>query len=263
MADPSFEALGITGATIPTYRARPFGGSWWVQSQAQQGWEIDNTKASKGKVSVRCVVGASRETPWLQPIDPGFIIEEWMGPEDFPCSTTFFPKMSGVDSLDQTLSAVFLCPAFNPYGASHIFQVKAQVTKPAILEMQVRFFVADYFEEVTYAKRDDTLTFPLTQATGWQLARQEVLVPGVYDWTEPSLEEIPTQLRSAETQMTWRLRVKGTPGTVVWLDECIIDTPATTQPEMPHVTIGVREWITDEQGVYIGAKLWVRAGEPT
>jgi hypothetical protein len=263
ISDPSFEAMYIVGGTIPTYRARPFGGSWWCQSQAQLGWEIDNTRASQGKASVRCAIDVSRETPWLQPLDPGFIIEEWMSPEDFSCSTTFFPKMSGIETLDETLSAVFLCPAFNPYGAAHIFQVKARTSKPATLEMQVRFFVADYFEGVTYSKRDEILTFPLTQSTIWERIRTEVTVPGVYDWTEPTTDLIPTQLRSAETQVMWRVRVKGDPGTIVWLDECLIDTPATTQPEMPHVTIGVKEWMQDENGSYIGAKLWVRSGEPT
>ncbi len=61
----------------------------------------------------------------------------------------------------------------------------------------------------------------------------------------------------------WRLkfRVKGTPGEVVYLDNVYL-YKQLRNAQAPHITVGVAEWIRDEAGVYVGAHLWFKMGQP-
>ena len=62
---------------------------------------------------------------------------------------------------------------------------------------------------------------------------------------------------------TFRFRINnGSPGQVVYLDNVYV-WPDIRNIYVPMVTIGVAEWVVDEQGAYIGAKLWVKVGEPS
>jgi len=60
---------------------------------------------------------------------------------------------------------------------------------------------------------------------------------------------------------TLKFRVKGTPGTVVNLDNIYLDRQFRNT-DVPILTVGVDEWIRDDAGVYIGAKLWITMGTP-
>jgi len=64
-------------------------------------------------------------------------------------------------------------------------------------------------------------------------------------------------------QETFRFRINnGSPGQVVYLDNVYV-WPDIRNIYVPMVTIGVAEWVVDEQGAYIGAKLWIKVGEPS
>ena len=64
-------------------------------------------------------------------------------------------------------------------------------------------------------------------------------------------------------QETFRFRISnGSPGQTVRLDNVYV-WPDLKNIYVPMVTIGVAEWVVDEQGAYIGAKLWVKVGEPS
>jgi len=60
---------------------------------------------------------------------------------------------------------------------------------------------------------------------------------------------------------TFRFRVKGDPGTTVKFDNIYLDREFRNI-DVPMLTVGVDEWIRDEAGAYIGAKVWVTLGSP-
>jgi hypothetical protein len=62
-------------------------------------------------------------------------------------------------------------------------------------------------------------------------------------------------------QETFRFRInQGSSGQVVHLDNVFV-WPDVRNIYAPMVTIGVAEWVQDEQGAYIGTKLWVKVGD--
>lgn len=71
------------------------------------------------------------------------------------------------------------------------------------------------------------------------------------------LEGLPDQ----EIFHTISFTFEGEPGTVVRLDNVFMDRVFLNEA-LPKLTIGVDEWIRDESGVYIGAKLWINMGTP-
>lgn len=59
---------------------------------------------------------------------------------------------------------------------------------------------------------------------------------------------------------SFKLRVRGgSPGQKVWVDNCWI-WPDLTTASMPHLTVGVAEWVRDDKGMYVGAHLWFKLG---
>lgn len=57
------------------------------------------------------------------------------------------------------------------------------------------------------------------------------------------------------------MRVAGTPGTQIWIDDVYVDSNLHTTHDLVF-TVGVAEWVQDEQGFYVGAKLWIKSGSP-
>ena len=97
--------------------------------------------------------------------------------------------------------------------------------------------------------------------SGW--GRVDVSLP--YDGIRAYPDGFCCLARHREPTITWwtlRFRVKGVPGTRVHLDNIYMDVEQRNS-EIPILTIGVDEWIRDEAGVYIGAKLWIKSGTPS
>jgi hypothetical protein len=62
----------------------------------------------------------------------------------------------------------------------------------------------------------------------------------------------------------FRIRFEGgTPGQVVYLDEVEAGPVLQTFPALPLLTIGVQEWIQDDNGFYVGANLWFKTKSAT
>lgn len=100
-----------------------------------------------------------------------------------------------------------------------------------------------------------------TGSSGW--GRVDVSLPydGIRAW--PNADHCLSRHRQPTiTWWTLRFRVKGVPGTRVYLDNIYMDVEQRNS-EIPILTIGVDEWIRDEAGVYIGAKLWIKSGTPS
>lgn len=98
---------------------------------------------------------------------------------------------------------------------------------------------------------------------GGDWSRVEVTLPydGWRSW--PSTRNCEWAKDEPGDDMWWnfRYRVKGTPGDTVYLDNIYL-TRKMRNAEIPMLTIGVDEWIRDDAGVYIGARLWVTMGDP-
>jgi hypothetical protein len=54
--------------------------------------------------------------------------------------------------------------------------------------------------------------------------------------------------------------INGVVGSSVWIDDVYHSGNLTTETNV-MTTVGVAEWVTDERGKYIGAKLWFRVGD--
>jgi hypothetical protein len=105
--------------------------------------------------------------------------------------------------------------------------------------------------------------FAGTTAGGGKWSRVDIDLP--YDgWRAYPDSNYCLGLRGEPTDLWWtlRFRVKGSPGEVVRLDNVYLDWNLRNS-EVPILTVGVDEWIVDEAGVYIGARLWVKMATPT
>jgi hypothetical protein len=95
---------------------------------------------------------------------------------------------------------------------------------------------------------------------GWNRIGVELPYQGFRGWPNayPCLDAAG---EPDEYYWTFRYRAKGTPGTVVNFDNIYLDRQLRGA-DVPILTVGVDEWIKDEAGVYIGARLWIKMGQP-
>lgn len=105
-----------------------------------------------------------------------------------------------------------------------------------------------------------SIDFVQQSSGGW--SRVDIVLPydGWRAWPD-AYECLTSKNEPWDTFWNLRFRVKGDPGTQVSLDNIYIDRELRNA-EIPILTVGVDEWIRDEAGVYIGAKLWVKMGMP-
>lgn len=128
----------------------------------------------------------------------------------------------------------------------------------------------------------DDVTHNSVQSGVWHTEVQTSEAIGANGWREVTFDFIPpediwpntsqtgTANLSSEGTFTpnqthrWagvavRFRVKGNTDPDVWLDNARSYPLIENVADAPSTTIGVSEWITDEQGAFVGCYLWVKA----
>ena len=116
--------------------------------------------------------------------------------------------------------------------------------------------------ELFYYREIDSIDFSArSTGTGWRKVEVELPYAGWSPWPN-AYECLDNAELPSDVYWTFRVRVEGTQGVQVNVDNIFLDR-LIRNAEVPMLTIGVDEWIQDDAGVYIGAKLWVILGTPT
>lgn len=269
----------------------------WLQSEhTRNRWTVtdedhhDLGVGEEGEVCAKAVIGPNGTTNILTPVDPQSVYassiympgQEWRGfvlVSDYS-GFNLFSSVGGGPSRR-------LAPPPWPTGWDGSLHIKAD----ADVEVQVN--------AVCWHNDDDAVLPPSTPSTGlvppfnashqgsqtpanadkvwyYEVANLEFKqsVPSggwqkvVYDlpydgWTSFG-KTTNCLVRNGEANLSqWTLtyRVLGSPGTTVYLDNVLVNRK-WRNADIPIMTIGVAEWIVDEAGVYIGADLWFKVGEP-
>lgn len=162
-------------------------------------------------------------------------------------------------------------PAGNPSTTTIRHRINAYSDSPLTCEMEVYLLNTDgsWEDDPRYSltKWDEKIvTFEMNPGTWNQLDMdyqypQEIAFPPRFlgydeDATEPTLA-------GRWYYALWRFRFStGTPGQVVYVDDCAVYPLVKTFDNLPFITIGVENWIQDEQDMYIGADLWFKTLSP-
>lgn len=258
-----------TGWKTPTFE------NWWVQglaetSPSQPRWTISdelaypNANGYKSQYSARYIMDSSGQTRWLIPN------YAWEGDSPFNGYLSTDPDdwhLNDVVSWTSDITSTFganpsgIRPiAFNPPLDKWTINLKVYATTAVTYETIIRQW-DDYSDNVQPWYRllkEDTYTQDIP-ANEWTEVQFE------YKATEYWLTHPPYDVDDFQSDdfliHTWFSRFTGgTAGTKVYVDDCYMWPNATTAGGLPMITIGVAEWVQDEGGAYIGAKLWIKAG---
>ncbi len=273
-----------------------FAGHRWVQSgDTRNVWSVTDTEhhdmgvGERGEVCATAVIGPNGYTNWLVPFDySGAFDYANVHPEYAYLSwRTQTESLSGT-SVSYSFGNGPWRPSYPPpyiegnYGFAHVkcdsdveLQVKATFASDYVYESVLRgekvwqakwdsYFVDgdEGGEEWDYRRFAEIEDNHNVTAGDW--SRVDISLPyqGWHGW--PQTPRCLDSLNEASDTTYWNIafRVKGTPGDSVYLDN-IHMAREMRNAEVPMLTIGVDEWIRDEAGVYIGARLWVTYGTPT
>jgi len=100
-----------------------------------------------------------------------------------------------------------------------------------------------------------------TNIVGGQWNKVDIHLPHVGNRFQPNWP--PDGINDSE-ESYWQLRYRvnsGSADQVVYIDN-VYTWQILVNDVIPIMTVGVAEWITDEGGAFIGAKLWFKAGKP-
>ncbi len=270
----------------------------WVQTdEVRERWSVvigdshDLGVGEAGQACARAVIGSNGFTNWLIPVMGDEEGPAGVGPVDWP--TRPGPEQwriwrSVMEEPNGNRSTIYGGGVIGMTTPPHLngFRGFAYVRSPDPVELQVK---ATYSCENYYEGLRGTEVFPATEyfdsgaeeddywyreiaeveyrgsVVGGEWSRVDIDLPysGWAAWPNSyyCLEGVEPY-EPTDVYWTFRYRIKGTPGTVVDIDNIYLDR-SLRNAQIPVLTIGVDEWIRDEAGVYIGARLWIKLGTPT
>ena len=250
--------------------------NWWVQGTAETSgsqplWAISNELAYpnsngyKSQYSARYVMDSSGQTRWLIPLW-AWDSNPWNGwaaskPDDWHLRDVF----SWTSQVVQTggWEGGYRPIAFNPPQDKWTINLKVYATTAVTYEAIIRqwddYDTSFYDEFNSYYRplHEDTYTQEIIP-NEWNEIQFEYKALEYWTAHPPSN---PLPLSDEWLFHTWMSRFTGgTSGTKVYVDDCYMWPNASTSGGLPMITIGVAEWVQDEGGAYIGAKLWIKVG---
>ena len=264
---------------------------WFQTDDYRDLWSVDLTQhhdlgvGEAGQASATAVIGSGGYTNWLIPIDGGYVIYDI---QDDP-ATQWRVIRSVSEEANSTFDNRIYAKAYPPPyigGYEGFLYVKSD--SPVTIETSATLSVENaepeeiggtnvfqnrhywnsggagepWLSEYRYREIAE-IKHESTHGGGDSWSRVDIELPysGWRAWPT-TYTKLSNTFVPWDTYWTFRFRVKGTPGTVVHLDNIFLSLQMRNQ-EIPILTVGVDEWIRDESGVYIGAKLWVAMGSPT
>lgn len=229
--------------------------TWWMQSDdLGNRWVVTDTKAVHGKYSATVTLSGT-VSRWLFPID-GSIFGNgetlWGSGPPYPVDGFYSWWISqwGWDA-----------PFQNPSSLSRTVHAKVYATQDCTIEFEG--YVTGY-NAWGYLKYGYGPTLPYHDLVPVYHRGEVAVKAGA--WVDVSWL-IPIPYLDGETAigddmvLKTSLRVAGTLGTQVWVDDVFVDSLQSTS-ESTSFTVGVAEWIQDAQGLYVGANLWIKNGTP-
>jgi hypothetical protein len=260
--------------------------NWWVQEPLTNLWAITDERSHEhnvgpeGKYSAKVTLNSSGLSPWLVPIwgaEGGYF-----GP--LPADQTHLLLKSYQMPIASGQCGSPTAPFENPDLLMH-HELWVNSDSPCTVELDMLVYSVvwpnptirrtDTGDSVFWQSEwEDNREYELTGGD-WEQVLYEIpppshLWPGIpyprYDgdnWTPdpeyfqglPDEDDFPAQGISIPARIMFR--VKGQPGQEVFLDDALF-YPRLVGSDAPLITVGVHEWIQDEGGAYVGAKLWVK-----
>jgi len=251
-----------------------------------------------GQASARAVIGPNGFTNWLIPImgdqEDYYGPVYWPtkpGPEQWRIWRSVMEHPNDTTGIYGGYSGGTVGMTTPPYLNG--FRGFAYVRSPEPVELQVKATLScedyydEYFEDEVLPLTRGTKVFPATDyhdsgadegdywyrelaeveyrgsagGGGWSRVDIDLPYSGWSPWPNASFC-LAKSGDPWDVYWTFRYRIKGTPGTVVDIDNIYLDR-RLRNAQIPVLTVGVDEWIRDEAGVYIGARLWIKLDTPS
>lgn len=253
----------------------PDADNFWVQSTAetspsQPRWEISNERAAssragyQGSFSARYIFDDGGRTRWLVPLyamsgsSVPFIGFSASDPDDRHLND-IVSLTSDVVAENWGLPGGRRPIAFNPPLDRWTIDFKVYCTAVMTFEFVARQWESPFVDGAhVYRLIKEDLHFQEIPADEW------TNISFAYTASEfwPNWPIAPeSELDDNHIMHTLLSRLTGgSSGDKVFIDECYLWPNMTTSGGLPLITIGVAEWIQDQGGLYIGAKLWVKVG---
>jgi hypothetical protein len=248
--------------------------NWWVQGTAETSgsqplWAISNERAYpnsngyKSQYAARYIFDSSGETRWLIPIS-AWDANPWYGyaatdPDEWHLNDVWSWTSDVV--MAGGWAGGYRTLAFNPPYDKWTINLKVYATEAVTYEAIMRQWDDNdnsYFGGTSLYQllKEDTYTQEIIP-NEWNEIQFDYKA-SEYWTTHPPTH---TNLSNDWAFHTWMSRFTGgTAGGKVYVDDCYMWPNATTSGGLPMITIGVAEWVQDDGGAYIGAKLWIKVG---
>jgi hypothetical protein len=275
----------------------PVGAHRWLQTDdSVDRWSVDLTDfhnlgvGEVGQASAQATIGANGYTNWLIPFD----VDYWIDNAINDAVNQWRIIRSVPEMPNDTMSQAYGAGVYGSVPPAYIegfegfMYVKSD--DDVTVEVSATLSVEGYYETFSNDPRErGTKVFPdtayqhyggqgdpdsysyreiaevefsqLSASGGWNRVAVELPYTGFRGWPN-AYSCLDEENEPDDYYWTFRYRAKGTPGTVVSFDNIYLDRQYRGA-DVPILTVGVDEWILDEAGVYIGAKLWIKMGQPT
>jgi hypothetical protein len=156
--------------------------------------------------------------------------------------------------------------------------VRLEVYSTAAASIEVKFDVFNQNEvesivnpatgvavEVLAYDKDLAYSETVALSAGWNSLLVEYKVPS---WIMPNVPfqrppSVPEgdYFRSGWYSFKAKMKAYGLDGESVYLARATIEPDWSSKAPVPWLTVGVAEWIKDDQGMYVGAILWIKSSE--
>lgn len=251
--------------------------NWWVQGPAETSgsqplWAISSEKAYpnangyKSQYSARYVMDSSGQTRWLIPIYAWDESSPWIGylstdPDEWHLNDVVSWTSQVV--MGGAWEGGYRPIAFNPPLDKWTVNLKVFATENITYETIIRQWDDldnSYFGGTSYYRliKEDTYTQEIN-ANEWN--EIEFTYGTSKYWPNMPVVDYSAELSDEWVMHTWMSRFTGgSAGTQVYVDDCYMWPNVSTAGGLPMITIGVAEWVQDEGGAYVGAKLWIKVG---
>lgn len=270
-----YQLIGLANSSGPPWAGHS---NHWIQSgvaaNATPRWVVSDDQAYpnepgyQGRWSAKYEFDAVSESPWLIPFPAGSGGNPFSAPTqdegwtDEEIETNIWTCAHDVGYTDATWPMGGFRPiGLNPAQVRTTFAIHAYSDGPCTLEVSRRDW--SYDGPAPYFSRElsvQTQTFPVLANT-WGEARFVSLIdPRIWPNYPDTIDGADNLVGTDSIFSTFKVRVTGgAPGQKVYVDNCWI-WPDFTTTSAPLLTVGVAEWIRDDKGMYVGARLWFKQG---
>jgi len=292
-ANPPADTIWSLERWVPHSFAWTTGNRWVQTEDTRNRWSVTDEEhhdlgvGTKGSFCAKATIGPNGYTNWLIPYQEYFgWIETLYSP-----GNEWRTVVSAFEGLPDNVNASFGAGIYAkevppPYISGWYGMLHTKSTSDHEVEVhavyanegsdnpvgtpstEFGFTFADYFDPyqsqyestIPYYEVADIEFKASVQSGDWRRTDYDLPYHGSLSWPE-ALDCLNRKGLPTNPWWTFKYRINGTPGDVVYLDNVFI-TRRMRNSEIPIMTIGVAEWVLDDAGAYIGADLWFKVGEP-